>query len=96
MRLMICYLLLLATGCATNSSNEKISFIEKPKADCIKVASLSTVGFSLIPPVASALAKEMLEKKAEEYKANTIQINKETGIFKVEIEATGYRCSRAS
>ncbi|MEA9358416.1 hypothetical protein SHI21_19425 [Bacteriovorax sp. PP10] len=93
MRFVICILLLLTSSCATNSSNEKILFVEKPKADCVKVASLSTIGFSLIPPVATAIAKTMLEKKAEEYKANTIQINKETGMFQVEIEATGYRCS---
>lgn len=93
MRLVIYILLLVTAGCATNSSNKKISFVEKPKIDCIKVASLSSVGFSFIPPIATALAKTMLEKKAEEYKANTIQITKESGVFQVEIEATGYRCS---
>lgn len=93
MRLVMCIFVLLVSGCATNPSNEKMSFVEKPKADCIKIGTFSTVGFSLIPPVATAVAKSMLEKKAEEYKANTIQINKETGIFQVEIEATGYRCS---
>ena len=96
MKVVILTFIVLASGCATNSSKEKISFVEKPKADCIKVATLSTFGFSFIPPVANAIAKSMLEKKAEEYKANTIQINKESGIFQVEIEATGYRCSRAS
>ena len=93
MRLLIFILVLVTSGCASNSSSEKMSFVEKPKAGCVKVASFNTFGFSLIPPIATAVARSMLEKKAEEYRANTIQINKEEGIFQVEIEATGYRCS---
>lgn len=96
MRLVILISALFISSCATNKSNEKFSYIEKPKADCIKIGTFNTVGFSFIPPVASAVARSMLEQKAQEYKANTLQINKESGLFQVDIEATGYRCSASS
>lgn len=85
--------MLVLASCATTPQKEMISYIEKPKADCIRLGDISAIGFSLIPPVASAFAKSMLEEKATEFKANSIRIDSQSGIFQVEIKATGFRCA---
>ncbi len=84
--------LFLSSSCATTSDDNSIKFTDKPSKRCSAVATLSSVGFSVIPPIASMLAKSMLKTKAKEFSVNTIVIDKQTGIFQVEIKATGYRC----
>lgn len=78
-------------SCATNSKRS-VAFIDTPTDNCAPVASLSAFGFNVFPPIASSLAKSMLEEKAEEYEVNAIQITKKEGLFQVRYEAMGYRC----
>jgi hypothetical protein len=91
--------LLLITSCASNKSDpnsmegEEVKFVEKIENTCITVASVSSMGMSLIPPIASMTAKDMLVKKAKEYRANRLVLSKEEGTFQVELEATAYRCA---
>ena len=80
-------------GCATKNSNSA-QFVEKPDPDCMKVSTLRSEGFSIIPFVGGAIAKSMLEKKAKDYKSNTVVITKQAGFFHVEIEADGYQCKK--
>lgn len=86
-------ILILAIGCASTSGNKSVSFVEKPKDDCAKVATLGAEGFSFIPGIGKSLAKSMLENKAGEFKADTIVITKEEGFFHSKINADGYRCN---
>lgn len=86
-------LLIISSGCATNKSKEQIAYLERPEKDCIFIGDFRSMGFSIIPPVASAIAKEYLEQQAEQLRANSLRMTKETGIFQVEMEATAYRCA---
>lgn len=83
----------ILVSCASNPTTETVKYVTNIEPGCVHVGSFSAIGFSIIPPVASAVAKSMLEKKAIEMRANTLQIKKDTGIFQVVIEAFGYRCS---
>lgn len=85
-------ILLSLVSCASQNKNGSTKYIEKPSKECVKVAQMSSVGFSIIPGVGRALAKSMLEKKAEEMKANSIMLTKENGFFHVELEADGFKC----
>jgi hypothetical protein len=48
---------------------------------------------SLIPPVATMVAKEMLIKKAKEFRSNRLVLTKNEGLFQVDLEAKAYRCA---
>lgn len=85
--------LILLAGCASNNTKESVTYLDKPKADCILIGNYTAMGFSLIPPVASAIAKEILEQQAEKLRANSLKMTKETGLFQVELEANLYRCA---
>lgn len=94
----LCVLLLIA-GCASNSKdsnsieNEEVLFVEKVENSCIMTASLFASGMSLLPPVASMFAKEILIKKAKEYRSNRLVLTKNEGLFQVDLEAKAYRCA---
>lgn len=90
--LLILSTVFLFQSCASTSKDDSIKFAKKAGKRCMAVATLSSVGFSIIPPVASMVAKSMLKNKAKEFSVNMIVIDKETGTFQVEMEATGYRC----
>jgi len=86
-------MLILFAGCASNKTKESLTYLDKPKSDCIFIGNFKSMGFSLIPPVASAIAKEILEQQAGDLRANSLKMTKETGLFQVEMEATAYRCA---
>lgn len=92
---LCCFILL--TGCASNSKdsieNEEVLFVEKVENTCIMTASVFASGMSLLPPVASMFAKEMLVKKAKEYRSNRLVLTKDEGTFQVDMEAKAYRCA---
>lgn len=83
----------ILAGCAsTNKSADDAIFIDKASPECTQTATLNSSGFSLIPPVATAIAKSMLLENAKKYNSNRVLIIKQTGTFMVEIEAIGYMC----
>ncbi|WP_408097716.1 hypothetical protein ACJVC5_02040 [Peredibacter sp. HCB2-198] len=82
----------LLTSCASTKSSKSVAFVDQPQKNCSAVASLYSTGFSLIPPIASHVAKSVIEEKAKQFEVNSIVINKQTGLFQVNIEATGYKC----
>jgi PBP1b-binding outer membrane lipoprotein LpoB len=90
-RILVLLSMLIIQSCAS-TPDDSIKFAEKTGKRCNAIATLSSVGFNIIPPVASMLAKSMLKKKAKELNVNTIVIDKQSGLFQVEMEATGYRC----
>ena len=83
--------MLFAFSCASTSENGA-KFVETPSPRCSPVAKLTAMGFNIIPPVATMLAKSMLQEKAIEFGADEILIDKEEGLFNVRIEATGFAC----
>jgi len=90
---VIVLLMLLVFMCSCATSSKSNVYIKSPvPTSCWKVAKLSATAFSVIPPVASSLAKMMLENKAKEFEADKILVEKEEGIFNVNIQASGYNC----
>lgn len=92
---LLMMILFAFVGCASSGSSSA-RFLEEPRPDCMKVATLRSEGFSVIPFLGKELAKSMLEKKAIDYKSNTVVITKLTGVFHVEIEADGYQCKKVN
>lgn len=89
--------LVLIASCASNPKDsiesEEVLFVDKVENTCIMTASVFASGMSLLPPVASLVAKEMLIKKAKEYRSNRLVLTKDEGLFQVDLEAKAYRCT---
>jgi len=91
MKTLVLALVVLA-GCASTSSKDDSQIVDKAHKGCIKVASLSSEAFSIIPFLAPQMGKSMLKSKAKEYHANSVVIDKEEGFFHTKMSATGYKC----
>ena len=79
-------------SCATSPEEDKIKIVEEPSGNCTEIATLSSVGFNILPPVATMLAKKGLKMKARDFGVDEIVVNEKNGTFQVEMEATGYQC----
>lgn len=90
MNRLLMLVLFLVFGCA--SKTPKVEMTKEPGPLCFKVATLSADGFSIFPYLGRSLAKSMLENKASEFKADTISITSEEGLFHHTVKADGYRC----
>ena len=90
-KILIIFTITFLASCSSTSSKDSL-FKDKVAKDCRAVTSLTSSGFSIFPPLASMMAKSLLEEKAKEFNANAIVINKKEGIFMVEYKATGYYC----
>lgn len=93
MKRSLILVLFLAYGCASNKPS--VEMTKAPGPLCFKVATLSADGFSIIPYLGRSLAKSMLQNKASEFKADTLSITSEEGIFHHTVKADGYRCKTA-
>lgn len=93
MNRLLILVLFFAFGCASNKPS--VEMTKTPGPLCFKVATLSADGFSIIPYLGRSLAKSMLENKASEFKADTISITSEEGIFHHTVKADGYKCKIA-
>lgn len=79
------------SSCATNKYNS-VEIKDKAGKNCWENSQLNATGVSLIPGVGRMVATSMLKSKAKEYDSNLVVIDKEDGLFQVDIEATGYKC----
>lgn len=97
MKLIVLILLspTLLLSCASNDKSQ-VQIVDEVGPNCSAVADLSAIGFSVMPPVATAMAKDLLKKKAVDFHVNTVKIDSKKGIFNVDIKATGYFCRLSS
>ena len=93
MNRLLILVLYFAFGCA--SKKPSVEMTKAPGPLCFKVATLSAEGFSIIPYLGRSLANSMLQNKASEFKADTLSITSEEGVFHHTVKADGHRCKNA-
>ena len=80
-------------GCATAEKDSDLIKATVPSG-CTQVATVTSSGFSLIPPIAKSIARSMVVSRAEEFGANAVVIEKQSGTFQVDINALAYKCPK--
>ncbi len=71
---------------------DEVAIVDDVNNNCSAVANFSATGFSIMPFVATSLAEDILLSKAEDFHVNRVVIDSKEGVFRVNLEATGYFC----
>lgn len=93
MKFLLLSFVVLVSGCAS-TGNKNVNIVATATTGCKKVAELSADGFSLIPTVGKSLAMSLLSDKAAEFKADTVVITQQEGVFRHTVKADGYKCKK--